>query len=422
MAGQAAANQVFSSAFWLASFLPSVTATLVSTENAKGNKDGLQDAVCQALFIGALIALIGTPLTFFNPETVLSAVLRDGSPAMQFAKPYLLIRAFAFLPSIVSLIGFSAFRGVLDTVTPVKISAFANIFNALLDPILIFTFAMGVSGAAGATLAAEVISAIVYLYIMRRKEMIRWSKIFRLPAWKKLKPLLQGGAALQLRNVALNLTFLAVTRVTQSIDETGVSAAAHAMAIQTFNLGGFVLLALSTVAQTVVPNELVVKKDKKGNPISGGVFDCRTLVNRLMAWGFVLGVALGGLQLGLLPLITKSTPLQEVRDAALMPSILASVFQVMNGLVFIGEGVMVGCGNFLQLSLSTIVATAACLQALRTFPAMYGVTGVWMSFGVFNSLRLAGVYIHQSRTSQIAWRKLRKLRKKEASDAEANSL
>ena len=88
-----------------------VTATLVSKENAKGNREGVQDAVSQALMIGIVIALIGTPLTFFNPEKVLSAVLRDQSPAMQYARPYLLIRAFAFLPSIMSLIGFSAFRG-----------------------------------------------------------------------------------------------------------------------------------------------------------------------------------------------------------------------------------------------------------------------------------------------------------------------
>jgi len=37
--------------------------------------------------------------------------LEDGAPALQYAKPYLFIRSFAFLPSLVSLIGFSAFRG-----------------------------------------------------------------------------------------------------------------------------------------------------------------------------------------------------------------------------------------------------------------------------------------------------------------------
>ena len=296
----------------------------------------------------------------------------------------------------------------MDTVTPVRISAFANVFNAVLDPILIFTLAMGVPGAALATLAAEIISAVAYLYLMRKKDMMRWSKVFSFPVWAKLKPLLKGGAALQLRNVALNFTFLAVTRVTQSIDETGVAASAHAMAIQTFNVGGFVLLALSTVAQTVVPNEMVEKYDKNGRPTGGGLEEARAVVNRLMAWGFVLGVALGGLQIALLPLINRSTPLQEVRDASLMPSILASVYQIMNGLVFIGEGVMVGCGNFMQLSISTIVATLGCLHALRTFPQQYGVTGVWMSFGVFNSIRLAGVWINQTRTGPLAPRNIDK--------------
>lgn len=392
-----------------------VTATLVASENAKGDKEGLQDCVCQALTIGILIALIGTPLTFFNPEKVLSVVLKDGSPAMAYAKPYLLIRALAFLPSIISLIGFSAFRGILDTVTPVKISLFANLFNAILDPILIFTLAMGVPGAALATLAAEIISAVAYLFLLRKEEIMKWNKVFKLPSWEKLEPLLKGGAALQLRNVALNFTFLAVTRVTQSIDETGVAAAAHAMAIQTFNLGGFVLLALSTVAQTVIPNEMVVKFDEKsGRKIGGGTDAARATINRLMTWGFILGTALGAMQMALLPLICKSTPLQEVRDAAFMPSTLASVFQIMNGLVFIGEGVMVGCGNFFMLSLSTIVATLGCLQALRVFPKHYGVTGVWMGFGVFNSLRLTGVWLHQTRFGPFARRKIQHSSKDES--------
>ena len=48
VAGQSAANQVFSSAFWIVSVLPSVTATLVSKSNASGNQDELQDSVSQA--------------------------------------------------------------------------------------------------------------------------------------------------------------------------------------------------------------------------------------------------------------------------------------------------------------------------------------------------------------------------------------
>lgn len=408
IAGQAAANQIFSAAFWLTSFLPSVTCILVAKEKSKGNEEGVQDAICQALFVGFLLSILWSGIILTNTEKVLGVVLKESAPAREFATPYLLIRGFAFLPSIITLIGFSAFRGVLDTTTPLKISLLANLINVVLDPILIFKANMGVTGAALATLASEIVSALLFTALLLKRRMIVGSKLFRLPSWQTLAPLLQGGAALQLRNFALNLTFLSVTRVTQGIDDTGVAAAAHALAIQTFQIGGIVLLALSTVAQTVVPNAMAEKIDKKTGEKSGGMFAAKAAANRLMSWGFLLGSLLGALQVILLPYMNKATPIQAVREAAYTPAILASVYQIFNGMVFIGEGIMIGCGNFMQLSLSTIVATSATLLALRELPKLYGLTGVWMSFGVFNTLRLLGVVLHQTRNAPIASRNLRR--------------
>jgi MATE family multidrug resistance protein len=406
VAGQAASNQVFSSLFWLSSFLPSVTATLVAKKKAENDTDGVQTAVCNALFVGFIIAILSSTLILLQPEKVLSIVLKDGAPALEYAKPYLLIRGFAFLPSLISVTGYSALRGVLDTVTPLKISIFANIFNAIFDPLLIFKAGMGVTGAALATLAAEIISAVTFMTVLLKKGLIRWSKLLRLPDMELLVPLLKGGAALQLRNFALNLTFIAVTRVTQSIDSTGVSAAAHALALQTFQIGGVFLLALSTVAQILIPREMVETVDEKTGEKSGGPVAAKAVANRLMSWGFIMGIALGALQIGLLPLLQKTTPLPEVRKAALVPAYLASFYQMINGLVFIGEGIMVGCGNFLQLSFSTTIATAATIFALNTLPYKYGLTGVWMSFGVFNTFRLAGVWLHQTRLGPLALRNI----------------
>lgn len=298
--------------------------------------------------------------------------------------------------------------GILDTKTPVKISAFANVFNAILDPILIFSLAMGVPGAALATLAAEIVSAIVYMTLLRKRDLVRWRQIIKVPKWSSLEPLIKGGAALQLRNLSLNITFLAVARVTQAIDNTGVAAAAHAMAIQTFQVGGIVLLGLSTVAQTVVPNAMVKRYDDDEKREIGGLLYAKATVNRLMSWGFILGIILGSVQILLLPAIRKATPLQEVRDAATVPALIASVLQIINGLVFIGEGVMIGTGSFLQLSLSTVVATTGCLWALRVFPPKVGLSGVWIGFGVFNILRLAGVWIHQTQNGPLSRRKLEK--------------
>ena len=269
--------------------------------------------------------------------------------------------------------------------------------NCLLDPLLIFGLNMGLKGNALSTLFSEVVSGITFLVLLAKRDLIKVSKLFRLPSWSKLAPLIRGGFAMQLRLIAFNITFIAVARVTQGIDKTGVAAAAHEMALQTFQLGGVVLMALSVVAQIVIPNELHSAK--------GGIKAARVTSNRMMAWGLILGTVLGGLQVLVLPLIQKATPMEEVRVAARAPAILASVLQIINGLVFIGEGVMSGCGDFMQLAISTIVATVGCLAALNVFPKRHGLTGVWMGFGVFNVLRLSGVAIHQFQTSSIAPRK-----------------
>ena len=125
VAGQAAANQVFSSSFWFISFLPSVTATLVSKKHAEGDVDATQDAICQALIVGFGISVVGTLLMLYNPVTALRSVLKADAPALQYAKPYLLIRAFSFVPSIISVVGFSAFRG--------KYACQANFVATLID-------------------------------------------------------------------------------------------------------------------------------------------------------------------------------------------------------------------------------------------------------------------------------------------------
>mmetsp|Transcript_21513 Transcript_21513/g.44849 ORF Transcript_21513/g.44849 Transcript_21513/m.44849 type:complete len:530 (+) Transcript_21513:73-1662(+) len=397
LAGQSASNQVFSSAFWIISFLPSVTTPAVARHYAAGEIEKAQDVICQALILGSILGLMGTAFLLLKPDLALSSVLSANAPALQYARPYLKIRALAFLPSLMSTVGFSAFRGTMDTVTPLKISGFANAFNAVLDPVLIFKYGWGVSGAAIATVVAEFISALSYFTLLGKAKLIRLKKILALPSLSTLRPLLAGGAAVQLRAVALNVVFLAVTRATQTLDKTGVAAAAHSIAIQVFNVGGIFLLALSTVAAFLVPSKIVTE----------GEVEAKRTVNRLMGWGLVLGSLLGAFQLLLLPFISVFTPLKEVQLAARNPSIIASVLQVINGLVFIGEGVMQGCGDFLQLAVSNIVAGGAMLVALKYFTLWWGLTGVWMSFGVFNGVRLAGVLLHQLRNGALANRNLR---------------
>jgi Na+-driven multidrug efflux pump len=151
---------------------------------------------------------------------------------------------------------------------------------------------------------------------------------------------------------------------------------------------------------------MVERYDEKEGKVIGGLNFAKSMVNRLMSWGFLLGTILGSLQVFLLPLIRKAKPLQQVRDATTIPAVIGSLLQIINGLVFIGEGVMLGTGSFLQLSLITVVATEGCSVALWYFPPRVGLLGVWLGFGVFNMIRLIGVWIHQTKTGPLTRRKI----------------
>ena len=209
-----------------------------------------------------------------------------------------------------------------------------------------------------------------------------------------MKPLLLGGLGVQLRAISLNVAFLAVTRTTQALDKTGTAAAAHAITVQLWQLGGVVLLALSVTAGILVPQERFKQASDDGKKLTP--LDCirnsRTVANRMLRWGFILGIILGAFQISMLPLLNVFSPLPEVQQAARLPSIIGAILQILNGVVFVGEGIQQGNQAFVSLAVCTAVASLGMLTSLK----FYGNTlaGVWGSFAVFNSIRLIGVIRH----------------------------
>ena len=394
VAGQQAANQVYQSAFWLFSFLPSVTATLVSQTHANGDLEGTQDAICQALFFAMFISTFGATFMFNWPAKALKSILKAGSPALDVATPYLRIRAFSFFPMLFAFVGFSAFRGTMDVKTSVKITLISSFVTMFSEPILIHVLGIGVCGAAIASLCGELTSAFINLKLLKERNFITWEKIWRIPPTKSLAPLIKGGLSLQIRSFCLNFIFLMVARVTQSLDDTGVSAAAHALAAQTFQLGGIILGALGMASQTMIPKAMISSTEMNGGRPVSSISNAQPLIKRLFMWGSTIGFMVGFVQLLLLPAILRSSPLPEVRQAARNPALIAIAFQGVNGLVSVGEGIMMGIGSFSMLSVNIILATMGYFGALRIFPGTLGLTGVWISMAIFTMIRLAGVLVH----------------------------
>jgi Na+-driven multidrug efflux pump len=217
------------------------------------------------------------------------------------------------------------------------------------------------------------------------------------PDAKAIGALLVGGAGVQLRSLAQNITFLAVTRTILTMDSTGTAAAAHTVSSQVFQLGAIAILALSTIATILIPQRMHSKE-------LGGPLAAKAVADRLLAWGILIGVFLFFMQSAAIFALPFFTPIKDVQTFAVLPTLIGAALQPLNGIVFVAEGLMQGHQAFLRLAGGMFVSTGVMLTALRfegsTLP------GVWMCFAAFNTCRLLFALRHHFVDGPLGWKHL----------------
>jgi putative MATE family efflux protein len=392
LAGQAAANQTFFTLYFLVSFLPTITAPLVAKAVGSGNTEAAQARVCESLFLCNVLGALGTLYLVTMPRTALSMVLPANAPAMEYAAPYLRYRALSMIPALLSATGFAAYRGMLNTVTPLKVSLTTNVINLLMDPLLIFHTGFGFVGAALATAFAETTSGFIYLKLLLRRKLARWSMLLRPPSWKALLPLLQGGAAMLFRQLALNVGFLAAGRRAQTMDPSGVSAAAYGIVMQIYTVGIVIHVAMQQTAAALVPSTLCQSGEEAAQKVA----------DRMFVWGSIVGAGLGAAQYLALPfLVPIFSTLPQVQEAVRTPALIASLIHIINGPVFAGEGVMLGLGCYKDLTIVTTFGVATMVGCLLS-PLGQRLDGILIALGAFCLFQSIGVVIHHLKFSPLA--------------------
>ncbi|KAL7441578.1 hypothetical protein ACHAXH_010011 [Discostella pseudostelligera] len=424
LAAQAAANQCFFSIYFIAAFLPTITAPLVAGAIGKGDWDTAKERVCESLFLSNVLGGIFSFLLIAFPRVVLrlvlpssltdaasSATIGASMSVMDYAVPYLRWRALGMIPALFSATGFAAYRGLLNTVTPMKVSLTTNLLNLVLDPLFIFGLGrsaggtsksgmvllskvgsgLGAAGAAAATSISELTSSLIYLRLLIRRRLIQWSKLFKPPSMKSLLPLIQGGLAMLLRQTTLNVAFVSAARRAQEMDPSGVSAAAYGITMQIYSLGVVAHLGVQGTAAALIPSSKAM----------GGDDAARKVADRIFAWGTILGVILASVQWFALPMITPLfSPLTEVRNAVKGPAAISSFIHLVNGLVFAGEGAMLGLGMFRDLALITALGVGVMISCLSS-PLGKTLNGVLMSLAAFNLIQGLAVTMHHVRISPL---------------------
>lgn len=141
----------------------------------------------------------------------------------------------------------SIFRGLGDSKTPLITVTIACVSNIVLDILFVFVLHMGISGVAIATVLAQAISVILSIIMFKKRglpfELSKSSIRFHKGITSQI---LKYGAPIALQDGLVNLSFLAITTIVNSlgvISSAGVGVAEK--------LAGFIMLVPSAFGQSV---------------------------------------------------------------------------------------------------------------------------------------------------------------------------
>ena len=353
---------VFSLAFVVFNFLAYGTTPMVAQAVGRGDHRAAGRLAIEALTLAAITGVVAMVLLLALAEPVLSVMgargdLRD--PALT----YLRIRALAGPAVLLITAGHGIFRGWQDTRTPLWITLGLNAVNLVLDPILIFGLGWGLAGAAIATVIAQWAGALWFLALILGTRREGLGVELRLPHPRDLRPLLRVGGALLVRTVSLVSTMTLATAVATRLGTAEV--ASHQIASQLWLLLALVVDALAVAAQTLV----------------GGAdeAEARRIGNRLLVWGFVVGIGLAALFAVLrpvLPALFTDDPEALTRVDTLLPFIIW--MQPLNAVVFVWDGIFMGAQRFRALAAQMLLSAGAAAAVLfAVVPQGWGLEGVW---------------------------------------------
>ena len=219
-------------------------------------------------------------LVFARP---LAIIMQAPEEAIELTILYIRICGAGFIFVVFYNLISCIFRGLGNSNLPLLFVGIACVVNIILDLILIAGFKMNVAGAAIATVAAQAISVVLSLVIIRKQELPFefHSNFIRLGS--EIKAMLAIGTPLALQDCLTNLSFLALCAFVNRLGLDASSGYGVAQKIQSFVM--LIPAALmQCMASFVAQNVGAGKEDRAKKGMKYG-----------MLLGSVIGVFIGAL-------------------------------------------------------------------------------------------------------------------------------
>lgn len=361
------------------------TVALISRAHGGGDTERVNHVLAQSTQLTVLLGLVAAVLGNLLAGPALHAlgasdeVVESG---LRYLRPLLSGTVFYYLTILYAAV----FRGVGNTRVPFLCALGANLLNLFLDYTLILGNlgfpALGVQGAAIATVAAQIVNTGLLIWVIRslRVQGLSWSFRPRAIDRPLALELYRVGAPAALDLVILNASFLSIVAMLGHIDE--VAVAAHGVGLRIQSLAFVPGLGVSQATAALVGQALGAGEIERTRRITrASLLLCTAIMSALAA-----------------AIVVAAYPIVSAFDVAAGTELEAYSVQWMRllGYGMPWTGVHIALFGLLQGAGATrttlrISATATLLQiplgAILGFPLGLGAFGIWLSFPISFLLR-----------------------------------
>ena len=371
---------------WVLGQTRSAISSIVSQNLGAGNLEKLKNFPAQAIFFNIGLSIIVLASTWLFIDEIFKLLNAEGV-ILQLSLDYYYIRVWGFPLTLFTFAIFGLFRGLQNTFWPMVIAAIGTAVNIVLDITLVYGVdnyipAMGVKGAAWASLIAQAIMAVIALIILLKKTDL--SLRLRFPLHPEIKRLVVMSLNLFVRSIALNAALMLAVKDAAGLGKEYI--AAHAIAINIWLFSAFFLDGYGA-AGNALSGRLVGEKD------FGSLWQLTKKINF-----YNLGVASLLLLLGILfynPLGTLFNKDPDVLSIFYGMFFMVLISQPLNALAFTLDAIFKGIGEMGYLRNVLLGATVFGFIPVLYFTKYLdlGLIGIWAAILVWIAFRAFALII-----------------------------
>lgn len=368
-------NSVSGVIFFFSTLVSAGTIALVARSSGRGDARTIREVCGMSFTLSVAIGLAVGFACILATVPIIRIMFNPDPEVLELSRQFLVILFGGTVLVFANSSLRTSIQAVGDTLSPLYVFGLANVLNAVLNPIFIFTCGLGIRGSALATVIATGLSFLAINAVLVRRLYAGKLSLFLASLRPRLgmgRRILRIGGWACLQQVARPLTGMLMFRL---VTETGGRAGTAAFGIggQLFNYIFIFLVGLSTGLSILVGQSLG-RGDKTA---------CDALIRKGMrlAW---LNVALFALPFLLFPGAVMGF---FISDPAVIAAGVSYLRIVYFGLVFIVYitiygGVFQGAGDTFPPMVASLVANAPIKLALAYLLAKglhMGIRGVWVA-------------------------------------------